>query len=221
MSAQFPNGLPVRTRIAPRDGHTASLLSAGRTRRYDPGQYIIIEGEHAASLFMILEGSVSVLVEGEEGEETVLAHNFPGDIFGELCLCSEDQGRSACVVAREPCEIIEISYRHFLNAAAHSPELWLRIVRQLSGQLRQATNRVRMLAQCSVTQRIANLLRDLAAQPMAVQDDGETVIKMTRQELASMAGCSREVASRSLQELARTGLIALDGRSIRVTALLE
>ena len=47
---------------------------------------IIKVGEPSESLYFILEGSVTVLLEDEDGREMVASYLNPGDFFGEMGL---------------------------------------------------------------------------------------------------------------------------------------
>lgn len=208
---------------APSDPLQDPLIAGlrGHRRRFRAGSFIIFAGDEATSLFLLLSGSVVVMVQDESGDETVLIHQFPGDFFGEICLCPDFTERTASVIARDDVEVYEIDYAEFKAAAQNSPELWMRIIKQLSGRLHEVTERVRILARCNATQRIAVILKQLSAQPDAQNTPSGCRLQVTRQELANMAGCTREMVSRSLQELARAGFIELPGRDILVTPLLN
>ena len=64
-------------------------------RNYAAKATIIHEGDKPESLYYIIEGSVSVVIEDKEGREIVLAYLNPGDFFGEFGLFDEDIQRSA------------------------------------------------------------------------------------------------------------------------------
>ncbi len=198
----------------------ARLAALGRRRRYRQGSYIVLQGDVADSLFLILAGSVAVRVREENGDETVMVHLFAGEIFGEVCLSPGTMVRSADVLAREDVEAVEVPFTRFVNAARDDPDLWVRIVSQLSDRLRDVTDRVRILARRNATQRIAHLLQELGASPDAQSTPRGRVISISREELGSMAGCTREMVSRGLRELARSGFVELDRRRIVVTGLL-
>ena len=197
------------------------LKEYGRRRRYRQGSFIVRQGEPAGSLFLLLSGSVAVQVEEESGEETMMIHLFPGEFFGELGLCPDITERSANVIARDQVELLEIGYRRFLIAAEQNTELWLAIIGQLSNRLKEVTDRVRILARHNTTHRIAFLLKELSELPDAETTARGRMLSVSRQELANMAGCTREVVSRSLQDIANAGFIEFCGRKILVTPLLR
>ena len=57
-------------------------------------------GDIPTTVYLILEGSVSILLEDQEGREIVLAYLGPGDFFGEMCLFPEQKARTAIVRTR-------------------------------------------------------------------------------------------------------------------------
>jgi len=59
------------------------MVDALEEVQYQPGEAIINEGEEGQHFYMIVEGEVSVVKKGQEGE---LAHRGVGDYFGELSL---------------------------------------------------------------------------------------------------------------------------------------
>lgn len=198
----------------------ASMLTAiGCRRRFNAGTYIVMEGTPAKSLFVLLKGSVCVLVEEESGDQTVMGHLFEGELFGEMSLCPGLLDRSAHVLARTDVEVLEVSRSRFLELAGGRSDLWLAIISQLSQRLIKITGRVRMLAQHNTARRLVYLLFELSELPDAETTPEGTLVNITRQELADMAGCKREVVSRSLQDIARAGLIELRGRQILVKPL--
>ena len=84
---------------------------------------------------------------------------------------------------------------------------------QMARRLRNTTQKVRDLAFLDVTGRIARTLLDLSKQPDAMTHPDGTQIKVTRQELARIVGCTREVAGKVLKNLEQ-GLISAKGQTI-------
>ncbi|HEB67629.1 MAG TPA: cyclic nucleotide-binding domain-containing protein, partial [Gammaproteobacteria bacterium] len=93
-------------------------------RRSYPAKSVIIYAEDKPDvLYYIVEGSVSVLIEDEEGREIVLAYLNKGDFFGEMGLFDEEEARSAWVRARTACEVAEISYAKFRQLYQEHPDV--------------------------------------------------------------------------------------------------
>ncbi|MAT93511.1 MAG: cAMP-activated global transcriptional regulator CRP [Halioglobus sp.] len=180
---------------------------------------LLKQGETSDSLYLILDGSVSVQVEDETdpGHMLVVAYLNPGDFVGEMGLFDNEQAtRSAMVVAKTQCEVAEISYERFHQIRGQFPDILFAVARQLGTRLRQTTRKLSDLAFVDVSGRIAHTLLDLCKQPDAMTHPDGMQIKITRQELGKIVGCSREMAGRVLKNLEQDGLVSVSGKTMVV-----
>lgn len=185
-------------------------------RSFAPKHTVIHAGDPPQSLYLILEGSVSVLMEDENGREIVLAYLGPGDFFGELCLFPEQQARTAIVRTRVPTLAAEMGYEGFQEFVRHYPEIMFDLAGQLASRLRDTTGRLVDLTFLDVAGRMARTLLSLAKKRDAQPHERGTLIKTSRQELARLVGCSREMAGRVLKRLEEDGMVSTKGRSILI-----
>ncbi len=193
------------------------LLKHAHRKTYDAKKVIIHEGDASDSLYYIIEGSVSVQAENESGDEIILAHLNQGDFFGEAGLFEfedDDSKRSAWVHARTACIIAEISYQQFRTIVAEDPQVMFLLTGQLFARLRKTSMKVRDLIFLDVKGRIAHCLLELSSEPDAITHPEGMQIKVTRQDLAKMVGCSREMAGRVLKELEADELISAHGKTV-------
>jgi len=180
---------------------------------------ILSEGEDSQKLYLILDGSVSVTVEDDKEpvQKMVVSYLNLGDFFGEMALFTDDEvGRSAEVVTREASRIAEIPYERFRKIMGQFPDILFSIAAQMAHRLRNTTFKLKNLAFVDVSGRIAQTLLDLAKQPDAMTHPEGMQIKVTRQELGKIAGCSREMAGRVLKTLEADGLVSVSGKTIVV-----
>ena len=191
------------------------LLKNCHTRRYANNSRIIHAGDPATTLYYITRGSVSVMIEDETGHEMVLAYLNQGDFFGEMGLFEQDE-RSALVIAKGECEVAEISYIKFRALARQDPEILMLLAGQMTRRLRATSRKVINLAFLDVAGRVARALLELTHQPDAMSHPDGTQIRITRQEIAKIVGCSREMAGRVLKELEDQSLITAHGKTIIV-----
>ncbi|MBK6509119.1 MAG: cAMP-activated global transcriptional regulator CRP [Haliea sp.] len=180
---------------------------------------VLKQGEQSNSLCLILDGSVSVMVEDESepGHMLVVAYLNPGDFVGEMGLFDNDSPvRSAMVVAKTQCEVAEITYERFHQIRNQFPDILYAVSRQLGARLRQTTRKLSDLAFVDVSGRIAHTLLDLCREPDAMTHPDGMQIKITRQELGKIVGCSREMAGRVLKSLEQDGLVSVSGKTMVV-----
>ncbi len=192
------------------------FLSHCLRRSYPAKSTIIHEGDTPDVLYYLIEGSVTVLIEDEEGKEIVLAYLNKGDFFGEMGLFEDQPRRTAWVRARTDCVLAEIGYAKFRRLAHEDPDLLFELAGQMAARLKRTSRKVGDLAFLDVTGRIARTLLDLCREPDAMAHPDGMQIRITRQELGRIVGCSREMAGRVLKELEEQGHIAVSGKTIVV-----
>ena len=196
------------------------LLKFSHRKSYQAKETIINEGDISSSLYYIIEGSVSVLAESDNGEEIILAQLNQGDFFGEAGLFEFDTGedgkRTARVIARTDCIIAEISYQQFKQVVNEDPTVMFLLTSQIFSRLKKTSMKVRDLVFLDVKGRIAHCLLELSKEPDAMTHPDGMQIKITRQDLSKMVGCSREMAGRVLKELEDEELITAHGKTIVV-----
>ena len=193
-----------------------AFIALAHKRSFPPKHNIIHAGDDPHSLYLILEASVSVLLEDDQGREVVLAYLNPGEFFGEMCLFPHLERRSAIVRTRIPTLVAEVGYKAFNQFVRENPEIMFEVAGQLASRLRDTSQRVGDLAFLDVAGRLAHALLGLTKKPDAVPHPRGTVVKISRQELARNVGCSREMAGRVLKKLEEDGMVSAQGRSILV-----
>jgi CRP/FNR family cyclic AMP-dependent transcriptional regulator len=156
------------------------------------------------------------MAESDDGAEIILAFLNAGDFFGEAGLFKEDLDRSAMIIAKSDCDIAEISYQQFRKLVAEDPEILFMLSGQIFDRLIKTSQKVRDLIFLDVSGRIARTLLELSEQPDAMTHPEGMQIKITRQDIAKIVGCSREMAGRVLKELEEDNLITAHGKTIVV-----
>ena len=205
------------TTTIPRVNHALdSFLHHCHVKKYAARSTIIHAGDESETLYYIIDGSVSVVIEDSGGNEIILAYLNPGDFFGEMGLFDADIKRSAWINTRTACEVAEIHYSQFMVLARETPEILFQLSSQLASRLRRTSRKVSNLAFMDVTGRVARTLLDLAREPDAITHPDGIQIKITRQEIAKIVGCSREMAGRVMKALEEDGLITAHGKTIVV-----
>jgi CRP/FNR family cyclic AMP-dependent transcriptional regulator len=192
------------------------FLSYCRIRSVPSKTVIIHAGDLPDVLYYIISGSVEVMIEDEEGNEMVLAYLNKGQFFGEMGLFYEQPTRTAWVRTRGQCELAEMTYPRFRQIAAESPGLIFELATQLATRLDRTNKKLGDLAFVDVTGRVAHAIMDLCGEPDAMTHPEGMQIKVSRQELSRLVGCSREMAGRVLKVLEDQGLLRATGKTIVV-----
>jgi CRP/FNR family cyclic AMP-dependent transcriptional regulator len=200
---------------APKIESLEAFLAVAHRRRYARNTTIIIAGEESKSLYYITQGSVTVFIEDANGKEIIVAYLNEGDFIGEMGLFGDDH-RTAWVKAKTDCEVAEVSYTKFSELAVKDSSMLFAISSQLVDRLEKTTQKVGDLAFLDVTGRVARTLLDLSKEPDAITHPDGMQIKITRQEIGRIVGCSREMVGRVLKTLEDQGLVSVKGKTMVV-----
>ena len=195
------------------------LLVHCQRRRFAAKSNIMGADDRTQTLSFIIKGSVTIVIEDEEGHEMIIAYLNHGDFFGELGLfesIGEEQRRGAWVRAKTECEVAEIGYDKFREVARQDPDMLYALGGQIAQRLRNTTRKVGDLAFFDVTGRVARCLLELCKQPDAMTHPDGMQIKITRQEIGRIVGCSREMVGRVLKDLEERSLVNVKGKTMVV-----
>jgi len=198
---------------------TDRFLAHSQRRRYPNRTDVFRPGDPAGTLYYVVNGSVSIIAEEEDGRELVLGYYGAGEFVGEMGLFIESDSREVILRTRSACELAEISYERLQQLllgglSADAPRLLYSIGIQLSRRLLTTSRKASRLAFLDVTDRIVRTLHDLAKEPEAMSHPQGTQLRVSRQELARLVGCSREMAGRVLKKLQADGQLHARGKTV-------
>lgn len=206
----------ARMAETPRTPGLDRFLEKCHRRTYPAKSTVINAGDISEELYYLESGSVSVVIEDDDGHEIILAYLNAGDFFGEIGMFDENRRRSAWVRTRTKCDIASIGYDRLRALSSDYPEVLFAMMSQMALRLRNTSRKVGDLAFTDVSGRVARALLDLCKQPDAMTHPDGMQIKITRQELSRIAGCSREMVGRVLKNLEEQHLITASGKTIVV-----
>ena len=176
-------------------------------REYERGEVLFWEGDYCAGLHIIESGSVKLYRVSPQGRQYIIA------VLTEGATCNEvpafDGGTNPVNV-----EALETSRAWVVDAHAlrelvkANPEFALKILSKFGQNLRNLVGKVSEMAFYQVTHRLARLINEMPAE--------ESRPHFTQEQLAARLGTVREVVSRSLKELEKSGAIRIEDRRIQI-----
>lgn len=199
-----------------RDPAFQEMFLLGHRRKLKKNQIVLAEGELPRCLYFILSGSVAVRLSNWHGHEVLLAYMHAGDFFGEMCLFPDVTSRSAMVQTLDECMVLEIPYQRFLDLSAKHSSLWLELAGQIAARLRAVNRRLAEMPVIPAAERIWSTLLDLAERSGDSQVNAPITLRITREDLGKLAGCSREMAGLVLRDFEQAGRVQLKGHRIIV-----
>jgi len=126
--------------------------------------------------------------------------------------------RTAWVKAKTECEVAELGYQKCVEMSQNDSSMLYELATQLADRLDKTTQKVGDLAFLDVTGRVARALLDLCNEPDAITHPDGMQIKITRQEIGRIVGCSREMVGRVLKTLEDQGLVSVKGKTMVVSS---
>ena len=193
------------------------ITSLCKTKNYPKNSMIILEEEYGDKLFIVKKGTVKITRVNDEGKEVILALLGVGDFFGEMAIL-DGKSRSANALAQEKCELITINREDFLDALKNNFQICMNLLEELAVRLRKSDQQIEALSLSDAEHRIGVSLLNIA-EDMGVIKQGMVTIENLpyQQDIANMAGTSRETVSRVLKMFEDRMLITKTGHTLRIS----
>lgn len=185
-----------------------------QVRSYSKDQMILMEESLGDSFFVISKGSVKITRLSEDGREVILAMLGEGEFFGEMSLL-DGETRSANVVAIEGAEVMVLNRGEFLNMLEKYPRIAISLLEELARRLRKSDQQIESLSLSDAEKRIAITLIRLAEELGVIRHGDVTIRNLPfQQDIANMAGTSRETVSRTLKLLEEKNYVCREGKTL-------
>jgi len=205
--------IPLFDGLSPEEIKTISAHAKIRTTKKH--QSILAKGDATDSLYVVLKGRLKVFIADNEGKEVILAFLDEGDYFGELALLDQEP-RSASVMTTEETKLAHICRADFQKVLSTNHQIALNLLATLARRNRLLAGNVGNLALLDVYGRVAKALLS-----QAKTKNGMLITeKMTHQEIANLAGSSREMVSKIIKELKFGGYISIVEKRIIINTKL-
>jgi CRP-like cAMP-binding protein len=185
---------------------------------YKKADLIFSEGASPRGLYCVSNGKVKVSQLGIDGKEQIVHLAKDGDVMGYRAILSGDT-YSCTATAIEDSSLCFIPKNVFFAMVEGNSKLALQIVNLFSIEIKEAEKKITRTAQRPVKERLAQCLLLLKESYGFEEDDCTINVTTTREELANIAGTTRETATRLLYELNNDKIIELCGKKIKIIHL--
>jgi len=157
---------------------------------------------------------VKIVRMDDDGREVILSILGESDFFGEMAIL-DGLTRSASVVATTKSELFMIHRRDFLKLLNDYPMVAIALLRELTGRLRKADAQIKSLSLKDAAGRVANVVLQLADDIGMFRKGRVEIDELPlQQDLANMAGTSRETISRMIHKFIKKGYLQLQGNRL-------
>ncbi|MBM4397368.1 MAG: Crp/Fnr family transcriptional regulator [Deltaproteobacteria bacterium] len=188
----------------------AALRKVAIARPFARGDVLVREGDPPAFLGLVLEGRVKIVKSGAGGREVILHVMGPDKSFGIVPVL-DGEPYPASAVAVEDGRWGRVDAERFAAVLVAEPRIALDVLRSFGRRLRRLAHVTQQAATTPVEARIASRLVELSA-PLPPGAD----VRVTRQELADLAGTTVETAIRVTRAWEQAGIVALSRGRIAI-----
>lgn len=188
----------------------------GTRKSYKKNDVILMEEDSGTALFVIVTGKVKVARSSSDGREVILTILSDSDFFGEMAIL-DGLTRSATVTSIEETELFLLQRNDFMNLLHEHPEISVALLQELTKRLRSADMKIKALSLKDAEGKVATVILQLADDIGKIKQGKVEIDKLPlQQDLANMAGTSRETISRTLHSFAKKGLVELEGSKLKI-----
>lgn len=183
----------------------ATLSNPSRRLQLPKGIYLFFQDDLADSVYVVLSGSVAILLSSEDGRNLVINEMGAGDVFGEVGLITGGS-HTGSALTREACDLIIVPGAKFLEVLKSEGKLAQRLLVMLAERLEISSHRESALAFLDAPARLGRMLLQLDN-----QSGSKGYVTISQEELAGRTGLTRQTVARFLGNWRRSGWL-LTGR---------
>lgn len=195
-----------------------AMAAAAPMKRYERGELVYTPHHPVETLFILKKGRIRIFRVSPDGRALTTAIIEPGTIFGEMVVVGQQMHDSFAEALDEVvvCAMTKTDVRQLLLGDAR---IAARISETLGRRLGELEQRLSDAIFKSVPERIASALVVLAAGRAARTHGRGVQVRLTHEQLAALAGTSRETATKILNEFADKRLVSLSRGRITILDL--
>ena len=184
----------------------------GKSFNFEQGDIIYEEGQNSNYIFLIHQGVVKCHRFDEQGKELTNALYKAEDIFGYTSFIQNIPYQETATAVRNV-ELLGISKEQLKLVLDANQNVTLELIQILTDDLKGVKDQLLQMAYSSVKKKTASTILKFAEKLNRKPGDP---IKISRGDLASVAGIATETLIRCLSDFKKDGLIEIDGRNIRI-----
>ncbi len=190
------------------------VIAERKTRHFKKSQVIYYDGDKGNGLYLVISGKVKTIKLAQDGRELMTGMYSSDDYLGIHALLSNEPFSDTATALEDTllCLIPKEQLDELLNLY---PDVARQFIKLLSNDIREKEEQLLQLAYHSVRKRMADAIVRLSKQQAGSNDS----IKISREDLAAMAGMATETVSRTLSDFKDEGLIEKKGSSINILNL--
>jgi len=209
MDTAILKSIPLFSELS--DEEIKDIANVAVKQFYKKDNMVLIEEEVGSTMFVILDGRVKISRISDEGREVILSILCDGDFFGEMSIL-DGQTRSANAVTLEDTTLMIFRRENFLQMLYDYPQISINLLKELAHRLRRSDSQIKSLSLQNALGKVASTLLRIADDSGTIKHGKVEIAQLPpQQDLANMAGTSRETISRVIKSLSQLGYVNKEG----------
>ncbi len=193
--------------------HSRQIIDERKTIIHSKkGQQIFIEGMPVSGIYFILSGKVRIHKSGPGGKQQVIRLSKEGDILGHRGIGVRNI-YPVGAIALEDTTVCYLETKHFFQILKRDSRLTFQLMLTYAKELQKTENHVRNQAMMSIREKVVYALQ-MIADLYGITSAGEILGKLSRKDIADIAGTNKEQVSRVITELKNDQIITIEGKHI-------
>ncbi|WP_117179064.1 response regulator [Mariniflexile rhizosphaerae] len=184
----------------------------GEAFQFQAGEAIYKEGQNSNHIFLVIKGVVKCHKLDEQGKELTTALYKEDDLFGYTSFIQNIPYQEAATAIKNT-ELVGISKDQLKNILDNNHKVTLELIQLLTNDLIDVKDQLLQMAYSSVNRKTATAILKFAEKMNRKPEDP---IKISRSDLASVAGIATETFIRAMTNFKKEGLIEIEGRNIKI-----
>ena len=214
MIDDFLHSVPVFKDLS--DDEFDNLAPYFSIKNYPKNSMIVLEEEYGDTVYFVKEGTIKISRLNDEGKEVILALLGNGEIFGELSAL-DGEARSANAHAQENCVVYSINSSDFLHVLKTNFKITHCLLGELAKRIRKSDKQIEALSLSDAEHRIGVCILSFAEERGVIRKGQVTIENLPyQQDIANMAGTSRETVSRVFKLLEDRHLVFKQGHTLMI-----
>ena len=187
----------------------------GKVKEFKKGELLYKEGTYSRSIYLILSGIVKSHKMEDSGKELITALHKPDDFLGFTSF-AENIPYQETTTAVEDVKVVGILKDDLKTILSKNQNVSIELINLLSTNISETKNQLLQMAYSSVRKKTAQTILQFTR---VLDKKPDEAIKISRNDLASVAGIATESLIRTLSEFKKKGLIEIEGRNIKILKL--
>ncbi len=190
------------------DDELDEVAKIANRRKFDKNTHLFRQADEMAHFYFVIHGNIKVYRLDREGREQIVNFFRPGEMFPHHAIFRTDPYPANASTTVES-EVISIAKNDFEALLRSRPDISIKMFKYLGNLIVDLQNRLQDKILKPTDVQLLSLLIRLSRSHGKETSDGHIKISMrlTKQEMASMIGLTRETVSRNLSAFKKLGLI--------------